>query len=197
MGMSELQQRIDFIKAIDGLKEVQRQTLLMSKSRYEYSGEHSWAVATFALTLASYAKPGTDINKVIHMLLLHDIVEVDAGDTFCYDDAGHEDKAEREQAAADRLFGLLPAPQAQEFRALWDEFEAEDSQESQFAAALDRMIPILHNLNTDYEAWIKNGVTYAQILQRNQKIAKANPELWDYIHTRVRAAVESGHIPES
>nr|WP_240610726.1 HD domain-containing protein [Rubritalea profundi] len=182
---------------MDALKDVQRKAYLLSESRFENSAEHSWAVATFALTLADYAKSGVDINRVIHMLLLHDIVEVDAGVTFCYDDKGHEDKAEREQAAADRIFGLLPEPQAKEFRAIWDEFEAEESDTAQFAAALDRMIPLIHNLNTSGRAWKENSVSYAQIFSKNKKIERACPSLWDYVHSRIQQAVTDGWIPES
>lgn len=189
-----LQQRIDFIKAIDALKEVQRKTYLLSESRWENSAEHSWAVATFALTLAEYAKEGTDINRVIHMLLLHDIVEVDAGDALLYDEAARAAKAIEEKAAADRIFGLLPAEQAKEFRAIWDEFEAEETQEAQFAAALDRMIPLIHNLNTSGRAWKENSVTYSQIFAKNKKIEKASPALWDYVHTRIQQAVKDGWI---
>ena len=192
----QLQKRIGFIKAIDGLKEVQRRTYLLSESRFENSAEHSWAVATFAMTLADYAKPSVDINRVIHMLLLHDIVEVDAGDTFCYDDAGHADKAEREQAAADRIFGLLPEPQATEFRTIWDEFEAEESDTAQFASALDRMIPLIHNLNTEGRAWQENSVSYTQIFAKNKKIEHASPALWEYVHSRILQAVSNGWITE-
>lgn len=192
-----LKLRIDFIKAIDALKDVQRKTYLLSESRFENSAEHSWAVATFALTLADYAKPAVEINRVIHMLLLHDIVEVDAGDTFCYDDKGHEDKAEREQAAADRIFGLLPAEQAKKFRAIWDEFEAEESDAAQFAAALDRMIPLIHNLNTGGRAWRENSISYAQIFAKNKKIERASPTLWNYVHIRIQQAVTDGWIEKA
>lgn len=191
---SDLQQRIDFIKAIDSLKEVQRKTCLFSGSRYENSAEHSWAVATFALTLADYAPSGTKINHVIHMLLLHDIVEVDAGDALCYDDVANRDKAQREQAAADRLFGLLPNHTAQHFRELWDEFEAEESNEAKFANALDRMIPVLHNLETGGKAWIENSVRYDQVIAKNQKIAKSSQDLWDYLLPRLKQAHESGWL---
>lgn len=193
----KLQQRIDFIKAIDALKDVQRKTYLLSESRFENSAEHSWAVATFALTLADYTKPGTDINRVIHMLLLHDIVEVDAGDALLYDEAARAAKAIEEVAAADRIFGLLPSPQSEEFRAIWNEFEAEETNESQFAAALDRMIPLIHNLNTRGRAWKENSVTYAQIFAKNKKIERASPALWDYVHTRIQQAVTDGWIKES
>lgn len=191
---SDLQQRIDFIKAIDGLKEVQRKTYLFSEGRYENSAEHSWAVATVALTLADYAPKGTNINHVSHMLLLHDIVEVDAGDTFCYDEAGHEGKTEREHAAADRLFGLLPEKQAKAFRAIWDEFEAEKTQEAKFANALDRMIPVLHNLETGGKAWIENSVRFHQVIEKNKKIANSSPSLWDYLLPRIKQAKANGWL---
>lgn len=195
--LEQLQQRIDFIKAIDALKEVERKTYLLSESRWENSAEHSWAVATFALTLADYAPPSTDINRVIHMLLLHDIVEVDAGDALLYDDAARAAKAIEEKAAADRIFGLLPASQAAEFRTIWEEFEAEQTPEAQFAAALDRMIPLIHNLNTGGRAWQENAVTYAQIFDKNKKIERASPALWDYVHARIQQAVADGWIKKS
>ncbi|MEO1857348.1 MAG: HD domain-containing protein [Rubritalea sp.] len=192
----QLQQCIDFIKAIDALKEVQRKTYLLSESRFENSAEHSWAVATFALTLADYAKPGIEINRVIHMLLLHDIVEVDAGDALVYDDAARAEKAIKEVAAADRIFGLLPEIQSANFRAIWDEFAAEETPESQFAAALDRMIPLIHNLNTGGRAWQEHSVTYTQILTQNKKIERASPALWDYAHSRIQQALTDGWISE-
>ncbi|SHI86092.1 putative hydrolases of HD superfamily [Rubritalea squalenifaciens DSM 18772] len=189
-----LQQRIDFIKAIDALKEVQRKTYLLTESRFENSAEHSWAVATMALTFASYAPEDTNINRVIYMLLLHDIVEVDAGDALLYDDAARAAKAIQEKEAATRLFGLLPEEQGREFRAIWDEFEAEESQEAQFAAALDRFIPMLHNLETEGRAWRENHVSYQQVIDKNQKIEKASPELWEYMHTRIKVAVNRGWL---
>lgn len=189
-----LQQRIDFIKAIDALKEVQRKTYLLSESRFENSAEHSWAVATLALTFASYAPEGTDINRVIYMLLLHDIVEVDAGDALLYDDAARAAKALEEKQAATRLFGLLPEVQGKEFRTIWDEFEAEESKEAQFAASLDRFIPMLHNLETEGRAWRENKVSYQQVIDKNQKIEKSSPELWDYMHRRILDAVEKGWL---
>ncbi|MFC5050042.1 HD family hydrolase [Rubritalea spongiae] len=192
--LDQLQQRIDFIKAIDALKEVQRKTCLFSESRYENSAEHSWAVATFALTLADYAPSGTEINRVIHMLLLHDIVEVDAGDTLCYDEEGSKDKAQREQAAADRLFGMLPTKTAQHFRTLWDEFEAEETAEAKFANALDRMIPVLHNLDTGGKAWIENSVTFDQVIAKNQKIGRSSPALWNYLLPRIQRAHQDGWL---
>lgn len=191
---TQLQQRIDFIKSIDALKEVQRQTYLMSESRLENSAEHSWAVATCALTFTDYAPAGTDINRVIHMLLLHDIVEVDAGDALLYDEAARKAKAVQEIAAADRIFSQLPTGQAHHFRSLWDEFEAELTQEAQFAAALDRLIPLLHNLETQGRAWQENQVNYQMVVEKNKKIARSSPELWEYIHARLLDAVSDGWL---
>ncbi len=188
--MGELEQRIAFIKAIDALKEVQRKTYLISEKRLENSAEHSWAVATFAMTLVDYAAEGTDVNRVIQMLLIHDIVEVDAGDTLLYDEVHTETKVEREQAAADRLFGLLPEAQANDFRGLWDEFEAEETSEAIFAAGLDRLIPLVHNIHTNGRAWKELGVRHEQVIAKNQKIAKASQELWDYIKPQIDAIFE-------
>ena len=183
--VSDLQKQIEFIKAIDALKSVQRKTYLIDESRMENSAEHSWAVATFALVLKDYAPAEVDVMKVIQMLLLHDIVEIDAGDTFLYDVALTDTKVQRENEAADRLFGILPAKQAAEFRSLWDEFEAEQTAESVFATGLDRLIPLVHNIATKGRAWKELGVSYEQILAKNQKIAKANPILWEYIKTEI------------
>lgn len=189
-----LQQRIDFIKTIDALKEIQRKTYLLTQTRYENSAEHSWHVSTLALTFADYAPAGTDINRVIHMLLLHDIVEIDAGDTLLYDTKARAAKAIEEQHAATRIFGLLPTKQAQQYRALWDEFETEQTPESQFAAALDRFSPLLHNLETQGQAWRENKITLAQVIDKNQKIATYAPELWSYIHPRILNAAKQSWL---
>ena len=151
-----LSKQVEFIKAIDSLKSVQRKTYLIDQSRFENSAEHSWAVSTFALVLGEYAPEGTDVFKVIRMLLIHDIVEIDAGDTLLYDEAHTESKREREVVAAERLFGLLPKEQAVEFRELWEEFEAEETVEAVFAAGIDRLIPLVHNISTGGRAWRVN-----------------------------------------
>jgi len=143
-----LLQQMQFVVEIDKLKRVLRQTLLTDGSRRENSAEHSWHIALMAILLSEYATEPIDILRVVKMLLLHDLVEIDAGDTFCYDDRGHESKAEREMQAADRLFSLLPPDQASEFRALWDEFEAQETADAQFASTLDRLQPLLNNHQT-------------------------------------------------
>jgi putative hydrolase of HD superfamily len=154
-----LSRQIDFVREADRLKTVYRQTLLMDGSRYENDAEHSWHVCLMAALLHEHAgSTGVDLLRVLKMLLVHDIVEIDAGDTYCYDEEAHRDKAERERAAADRLFALLPEDQAGEVRALWEEFEGMGTPEARFAAALDRLQPLLHNYFTRGEAWRRHGV---------------------------------------
>lgn len=140
-----LGRQLDFLCEIDRLKSVVRRTALVDRSRAENSAEHSWHLAVMALVLAEHAPPGTNIAHVVRLLLLHDVVEIDAGDTFAYDPGGHRDKPARERAAADRLFGLLPADLGLEMRRWWEEFEAGNTAEARFANALDRFAGLLQN----------------------------------------------------
>jgi len=179
--MEDVRQRIDFIKAIDALKEVNRKTYLLSESRFENSAEHSWQVSTLALVLADYAPEGVDLFKVIKMLLIHDVVEVDAGDVLLYDKERNEEHAKKELAAAVRLFGILPDALGDYLLELWREFEAEETVEAQLAAGLDRIIPLVHNIHTNGRAWRELGVRYEQIIEKNEKIATASSELWEYL----------------
>ena len=183
--MIDIQQRIDFIKAIDALKEVNRKTYLLSESRFENSAEHSWQVSTLALVLADFAPAGVDLFRVIKMLLIHDIVEIDAGDVLLYDSSRNEEHAKKELEAAHRLFEMLPDYLGDQLLTLWIEFEAEETVDSQFAAGLDRIIPIINNLHTNGRAWKELGVKYEQIIDKNQKIAKASPELWTYLKQEI------------
>jgi putative hydrolase of HD superfamily len=152
--ISRLTQQIQFIIEIDQLKQVLRQTLLNDGSRRENSAEHSWHLAMMVIVLAEYAPQGVTLLSAIKMVLLHDLVEIDAGDTFCYDVQGNESKAQREAQAALRLFGLLPADQASELRSLWEEFEAQQTPTAKFAAALDRIQPLLHNQQNRGGTWL-------------------------------------------
>src|SRR5204863_6389117 len=152
---TRLTQQIAFVMEIDKLKTILRQTSLMDNSRRENSAEHSWHLAVMALTLGDYAEPGTDLTHVVKMVLVHDIVEIDAGDTFAYDAQGYTDKNEREERAAARIFGLLPKDQCDELLALWHEFEAIDTPEARFANALDRLEPLLGNYATGGGSWKK------------------------------------------
>ncbi|MBI5162690.1 MAG: HD domain-containing protein [Magnetospirillum sp.] len=191
---SRLTRQIAFVVELDKLKTVLRQTLLADSSRRETDAEHSWHVATMALVLAEYAPPGTDIARAACMLLLHDVVEIDAGDTFIHDAAGNATKAAREQAAADRLFGLLPADQGAELRALWEEFEDADSASARYAHALDRLQPILNNFATQGGTWRPLGVRADQVLGLVGRIARGSPELAAYARGLVEEAVRRGYL---
>ena len=190
---SRFKKQIEFILEVDKLKHVLRQTILMDRSRRENSAEHSWHISLLVFILADYSKD-TDIDlfHVMKMLVIHDLVEIDAGDTYCYDDKGRKDQYQREEIAADRIFGLLPADQAAEFRALWDEFEKRETAESRFANALDRVQPFLHNYFTDGQTWQANNITRHQVHQRMRPVKDGAPELWDYVNTLIDDAVKKG-----
>lgn len=174
-----LNQQLVFLAELDKLKDILRQSLIAATRRHENSAEHSWHLAMMAVVLMEHATlPETNQLRVLKMVLIHDIVEIDAGDTFCYDVSGHVTKAEREQAAALRIFSLLPPDQTKELRQLWDEFEAGDTPESKLAQALDRVQAILQNLRTDGAGWRRHRVTKAQVLEYNKKIGETLPALW-------------------
>ena len=192
-GADRLRGQVEFLIGIDKLKQVGRQTILMDGSRKENAAEHSWHIATMVLFLGEHARhESLDELRLIKMLLVHDIVEVDAGDTFCYDREGLKDQAEREQRAADRIFGLLPPDQGAECRALWDEFEARETPEAKFAHALDRVQPMLHNYFTGGASWREHAVTKNMVLERNGPIEDGSQALWDYVTTLVDDAVYQG-----
>jgi putative hydrolase of HD superfamily len=190
----QLTQQIRFVVELDRLKQVQRQTLLTDRSRRENSAEHSWHIALMAIVLADCAAQPVDILHVIKLLLLHDVVEIDAGDTFCYDDQGNQSKADREQQAADRLFGLLPAAQAQELRLLWEEFEAGSTPEAQFAHALDRLQPVLSNWQTQGGTWQVYGITRDRVEQRLAPMAIGAPALWTFTQALLEECVAAGYL---
>jgi len=191
---NRLEQQIAFILEIDRLKTVLRQTVLTDQSRRENTAEHSWHLAMMALVLAEHSNEKPDLHRVLKMVLVHDIVEIDAGDTFCYDETGNEDKVEREQRAADRLFSLLPEDQARELRDLWEEFEERESRDARFAAGLDRMHPILLNLATEGYSWRKHGITRDQVVERNSSMAEGSQTLWEHVSALIDEAVASGLI---
>jgi len=192
---SRLAKQIAFAVEIDKLKNVYRQTLLMDGKRYENDAEHSWHLGIMVFLLSEYT--GTrhlDVCRVLKMVLVHDLVEIDAGDTFCYDNKAAEGKVERERTAASRVFGMLPPDQASVFTELWEEFEARQTPESRYAAALDRLQPLLHNYNTQGAAWRKHGVTADKVLERNRHIAEGAPELWTFAESLIKDAVEKGYL---
>ncbi len=190
-----LARQVQFIIEVDRLKEVARQTVLTRSRRRENDAEHSWHLCLCALVLAEHANvPNLDVLRVLRMVILHDLVEIDAGDTFAYDTAGQADQHQREAIAADRIFGLLPEDQAREFRALWDEFEERKTPEALFAAALDRFQPVLLNSLTEGHTWKKHGVTLPRVLERNSRIADGSSALWEYAARVIAEAVERGHL---
>ncbi len=190
-----LERQVRFLLEADGLKEVFRRTVLTRSRRRENDAEHSWHLCLCALVLAEHAAvPGLDVLRVLRMLVLHDLVEIDAGDTFAYDTAAVAGQHEREARAADRIFGMLPEDQARSFRALWDEFEARETPEARFAAAVDRFQPMLLNANTEGHAWREHGVTHPQVLARNAHIEQGAPAVWAYAERMVKEAVERGHL---
>jgi putative hydrolases of HD superfamily len=191
---SRLNQQLQFVLEIDRLKQILRQTLLTDGSRRENSAEHSWHIAIMGMILFEYAPAGADLLGALKMLLIHDLVEIDAGDSFCYDAAAYLDKDQREQQAADRIFGLLPYEQQQELRLLWEEFEARQTPTAQFATALDRLQPVLHNQQTAGHTWQLNQITQAQVLERVRPIATGAPALWPYMQQLLADCVAAGYL---
>ena len=192
--VSRLDAQLAFILEADKLKEIQRRTYLLSGARTENSAEHSWHLALMAMILSEYSNASIDAFKVLKMLLVHDLVEIDAGDTFCYDEAGNITKSEREKAAADRLFGLLPEEQGSEFRQLWEEFESAETAEAKFAAALDRVSPVLLNLRNQGRGWKEHSVSAEQVFARNSPIANGSTVLWERVKAELDRAVAEGII---
>ena len=182
-----LTQQLAFLTEIDKLKTVLRATSLCDGSRRENTGEHSWHIAMYALVLAEHSKIPVNIDRVIKMLLVHDIVEIDAGDKPIHGshDIGEMEAIER--AAADRLFGVLPKDQGRELRALWEEFEAAESDDAIFAKSVDRVQPVIANLETGGGSWVEYGVSRQQLEDRvGWKVAKGSPGLWKHLQTRIR-----------
>jgi putative hydrolase of HD superfamily len=191
--MERLDQQIRFVTEIDRLKGVLRQTMLAGPGRRENSAEHSWHLAVMALALAEHAPPGTDIARVTAMVLVHDLVEIDAGDLFVYADAAQQARQEEaERAAADRIFALLPPDQAASLRGLWDEFEERRTPEARFARALDRLQPMLENLKVGGGTWQEHGITADQVLAKVALIEDGSPTLGKYARDLVDRAVRDG-----
>lgn len=189
-----LSQQIEFIIEIDKLKNILRQTLLTDNSRRENTAEHSWHIAMMAIVLSEYAPPETDTFRAIKMLLVHDLVEIDAGDTFCYDTQGYINKSEREIAAANRIFGLLPDDLQSDLKQLWEEFELQNTPTAKFATALDRMQPFLNNGETQGGTWKIHEITRNQVMKRMSPIAEGTPQLWEYIQGLIDDFVTKGYL---
>lgn len=185
---SRLDAQMAFLMEADKLKQIVRGTTLADGSRYENSGEHSWHIALFALVLGADAPSDVKVDRVIKMLLLHDIVEIDAGDAPIFGDHDATEMAAKEEAAATRLFGLLPPDQAQSFRALWDEFEAAQTPDARFAKSLDRFQPPNQNLASGGGSWIEYNTDYSQFEARvGNKIKRGAPWLWTWLQPKAEA----------
>lgn len=180
MEKSRLQKQLEFIKEIDKEKEIGRQTYLASASRKENDAEHAWHLAVMAYLLSEYANEEIDVAKTMLMVLLHDVVEVDAGDTYAYDEVGKLSQREREEKAADRLYALLPEDQGKFLRELWEEFEARETKEAKFARTLDNFQPIMLNAATNGRAWKEHEVHLTSILKRNERTHEGSEQLWDF-----------------
>lgn len=194
--MNRLEKQLAFIMELDRLKTVIRRSYICGGMRRENSAEHSWHAALIALLLAEYSDAPIDPIRTMKMMLIHDIVEIDAGDSFIYDVDAVGAQEERERIAADRIFGLLPKDQAHELRGLWEEFEAQETPEAKFAKAADRLIPMLHNYHSQGKSWNEHGVNREMVLDANSRIADASHALWEYARGLVDAACRQEFLKE-
>lgn len=195
MDMERLEQQFRFILEIDKEKFIGRQTYLSDGQRKENDAEHAWHMALMVVLLSEYANEEIDVLKTMTMLLLHDIVEIDAGDTYAYDEAGKANQEQREREAADRIFALLPEDQGKKLRGLWEEFEAQETPEAKFARTMDNLQPMMLNAATDGKAWTEHDVHLSQIMKRNQRTHLGSEALWAYAQERfLKPNVERGRI---
>ena len=195
--MDRLDKQFAFFREIDKEKKIGRQTYLTGARRKENDAEHAWHMAVMTLFLSEYANEEIDVLRTISMLLIHDLVEIDAGDTYAYDETGKATQREREEKAADRIFSLLPEEQGRKLRDLWEEFEERKTPEAKFARTMDNIQPLMLNAATDGKAWEEHGVHFSQVLQRNEKTAEGSEVLWKYAYeTFIRPNVEKGRLKE-
>ena len=187
-----LQQQVAFIKEIDKLKYIQRKTKLFNSDRNENDAEHSWHLALMALVLAEHADKPIDVLKVVKMVLIHDIVEIDAGDIFIYDTVLNHTNTEQEALAAQRIFGLLPKEQAEEFIAIWQEFEDGITDDAKFAKAMDRFEPLLQNTSNNGGTWREFDVPYQKVYEKKKVIKEGSTAIWDYAENLINESVEKG-----
>ncbi|GAB6105904.1 HD domain-containing protein [Blautia glucerasea] len=192
--MERLKKQMEFIVEVDKVKNVIRQTYLADGNRKENDAEHSWHLALMAVLLKEYSNEEVDLAKVVPMVLIHDLVEIDAGDTYAYDEAGAATKRERETKAADRIFGMLPQDQCSWFRELWEEFEAYETPEAKFAHVLDNCQPLLLNDASNGKSWAEHGVRKSQIYKRNENTSEGSVEIWEYMKELIDKHIRLGHV---
>lgn len=192
---NRFQKQLDFIREIDKEKQIFRQTYIADATRKENDAEHAWHMAIMAFLFSEYANEEIDVLRTIRMILIHDVVEIDAGDTYAYDEVGKQSQREREEKAAKRLFGMLPEDQAKDLLDLWEEFEAGETKEARFARALDNFQPMMLNDATNGIAWEEHEVAVSKILKRNERTPRGSVELWDYAKENfIEKNVSLGHI---
>ncbi len=190
-----LEKQLDFIREIDKEKQIFRQNYLIDGTRKENDAEHAWHMAIMVFLLSDYANEEIDVLKTIRMLLIHDIVEIDAGDTYAYSGVPKAEQHEKEQQAAKRIFGILPEDQGRELLALWEEFEAGESKEARFARVMDNLQPMLLNDASNGKSWEEHGVVLSKVLKRNQPTPNGSKDLWNYAkESIIKKNVEIGHI---
>lgn len=195
MDLEKLEKQISFIVEIDKLKQVYRKTKILDRTRYENDAEHSWHLAMMAIILSEYANEvSVDVYKVLKLLLIHDLVEIDAGDTYAYDSEGQITKKEREFSAAKRLFSLLPDVQGHELLLLWEEYELQATMEARFASALDKLQPLLFNHLNEGELWKENKITSNMVIERNKRIALGSESLWKLAQEIINTSIKQGKL---
>ena len=193
-GKDRLDKQFMFTAEIDKMTSVLRRTMLIDNSRRENDAEHSWHIAVMAMLFKEYATEEVDIGRAVQMCVVHDLIEIYAGDTFAYDVAGNMDKAEREEKAADRLFALLPEEQGVFIRNLWEEFDAMETADSKYAACLDRLQPFLHNTLTGGHTWVESGTCRAAVEKRMGIIKEFMPEIYPWVEKNIENAIEKGWL---
>jgi len=195
--MNRLEQQMNFILEIDKIKKIGRQTYLSDASRKENDAEHSWHLALMAMVLNEYANEKVDVLKTMCMVLIHDIIEIDAGDTYAYDEIGNQSKREREEKAADRIFNILPKDQAVYMRELWEEFEKGETAEAKFAVALDKIQPTMLNDASGGKAWEEHGIGISQVINRNVRTPEGSKQLWEFAKEHyLEPNVDKGKLKE-
>ncbi|SHF16903.1 HD domain-containing protein [Pedobacter caeni] len=197
MNLEHLAKQLAFIHEIDKLKYIQRKTRLFNSQRNENDAEHSWHLAMMAMVLAEHANEKVDIQKVVKMLLIHDIVEIDSGDVFLYDTTANHTNTEAERIAAERIFGLLPDQQKEEFISVWEEFEAGETAEARFAKSMDRLEPILQNVSNEGGTWAEYDVKYETVIKKSSGIQRGSQILWNHTQVLFEESIEKGILKKS
>ncbi|MFC0778362.1 HD family hydrolase [Flavobacterium sp. HJSW_4] len=192
MNTQNLLDQIAFIKEIDKVKYIQRKTKLFNSDRCENDAEHSWHLALMAIVLAEHSNEPIDVLKVVKMVLIHDIVEIDAGDVFIYDTVKNHSNTDEERLAANRIFGLLPEKQKEEFISIWEEFEAGETKEAKFAKSMDRLEPLLQNISNNGGTWKEFGVKYDKVYEKKSVIKEGSKSIWNYAEGLINESVEKG-----